>query len=179
MGEEKPKIKARLIIESQGTKADVVKKSLKRHIEMMKKIKGGKIGDIKEEEAQQSKDTQGLWSALIDVGLTADDFESLMAFVLGAGPTSIIILEPQNLKISSRELQNITNDFANLIHGMAKLNVKLKIDNYILAKLIEEMKAGKKVDFHDMAKKEAEKAAKTLEGEGPNTELRGKFKVIK
>lgn len=179
MDDDKQKIKARLIIESQGTSEDTVRRSLKMHIETMKKIQGGEVGDVKEAEPQQSEDTGGLWSGLIDVGINADDFESFMAYVIGAGPTSVVIMEPRKMEITNRELQNVTNDFTNLLHGLAKLNVKLKIDNYILAKLLDRMQKGEKIDFHDEAKKEAERAAKTLEGEGPNVELRGKYKVVK
>ncbi len=117
-------IEARFIIESQGKPASYVNNSLKKHIEAMKGLNGLELFDINFEEAEEVD--KGIFSALVDTGVKAEDFETFFAAILGFAPTAVIVQKPEKLTVHMRELQNIANDVITMFHRFAQANELLR-----------------------------------------------------
>lgn len=117
-------IEARFIIESQGKPSSYVTNSLKKHIEAMKGLDGLEIFDTDYEEVEEVGN--GMFSALVDVGVKALDFETFFAAVLGFAPTAVILQKPDKISVNMRELQNISNDVVTMFHRFAQANEILK-----------------------------------------------------
>ncbi len=134
-------INARLIIEAQGKPAEFVSDSLRKLIERMKALDGVEVRDEKHEAPIETeiRSNQGkIFSGLVDVGVRVKDFETLTALVLGFGPSSVIILEPDKIEISSREIQNVMNDLAGVLHNLAGTTLDLRVRNYIMSTLLSQ-----------------------------------------
>ena len=117
-------IEARFIIESQGKPASYVNNSLKKHVEAMKGLNGLEVFDVSFEDAEEVDN--GLFSALVDVGVRTDDFETFFAAILGFAPTAVILQKPEKITIQMRELQNISNDVITMFHRFAQANEILR-----------------------------------------------------
>lgn len=132
-------INARMIIEAQGKPAEFVSESLRKLVLKMNSITGVEVYDEKHEPPVETeiKSNQGrIFSGLADIGVRVKDFETLTAVVIGFGPSSVIILEPDKIEISARELQNIMNDLAGVLHTLANANLDLRVKNYIMGGLL-------------------------------------------
>jgi len=117
-------IEARFIIESQGRPKNYVNNSLKKHVEAMKGLKGLEIFDVTFEDVEEIEDN--FFSALVDVGVKANDFETFFAAVLGFAPTAVVLQKPDKITIDMRELQNISNDVITMFHRFAQANEILR-----------------------------------------------------
>ena len=117
-------IEARFIIEAQGRPKSYVENALKELVERMKMVKGAEIFDEKWEKTEEIE--KGIFSALVDVGVKAENFETFFALILGFGPSAVVLQKPEKLEISMRELQNVANDVINLLHAFAQANAKLR-----------------------------------------------------
>lgn len=138
-------INARMIIEAQGKPAEFVSESLKKLTEKMRSISGVEVYDERHEhpvETEIKSDQGKIFSGLADVGVRVKDFETLTAIVIGFGPSSVIILEPDQIEISARELQNIMNDLAGVLHTLANANLDLRVKNYIMGTLLNRQSPG-------------------------------------
>lgn len=139
-------INARLIIEAQGKPAEFVSDSLKKLVERMKSLAGVEVHDEKHEPPIETEiqSSQGkIFSGLVDVGVRVKDFETLTAVVLGFGPSSVIILEPDRIEISSREIQNVMNDLAGVLHNLAGTTLDLRVKNYIMGTMLRQQQQEK------------------------------------
>lgn len=137
-------INARMIIEAQGKPAEFVSTSLKKLTEKMREMHGVEVYEEKHEPPVETeiKSTQGkIFSGLADLGVRVKDFETLTTLVIGFGPSSVIILEPDRIEISARELQNIMNDLAGVLHHLANSNLDLRVKNYIMGSLIKQQQS--------------------------------------
>jgi hypothetical protein len=124
-------IQSRFIVEAQGTPKSFVENSLKKHIETMKGVKGLEIYD---EHWEPTEEVNGLFSALVDMGIKVPDFETLMAAVIGIAPSAVIIEEPEKIEIKLPELQNGVNDVITLYHAFGQKIAALQRENEILKK---------------------------------------------
>lgn len=127
-------INARFIIEAQGKPKEFVEKSLRSHIEKMKAQPGVEIYDEKYGPPVTTK--EGLFSGLADVGIKVKNFETISAMVLAFGPSAVVILGPEKIEITSREVQNTMNDIATILHTFAQANLDLKVKSYISEQLL-------------------------------------------
>lgn len=118
-------IQARFIVEAQGKPESFVENTLKKHIEKMKGVKGIEVFDVKNEPVEKADG--GFFSALVDVGVRTQDFETFVAALLGFAPTAVIVEEPDRVEVDMRELQNISNDLVQMFHAFAQANAKMRM----------------------------------------------------
>ena len=90
-------IDARFIIEAQGRPKSFVENVLKQHVEKMKMIEGVEVYDEHWEPTEEIE--RGIFSALVDVGVKVDDFETFFALVLGFAPSAVIVQSPEKIAI--------------------------------------------------------------------------------
>ena len=115
-------IQARFIVEAQGKPKSFVENTLKKHIETMKGVKDLEIYD---EHWEPTEEMDGIFSALVDVGIKVPDFETFIAALIGVAPSAVIVEEPEKLEIKLSELQTAVNDIVALYHAFAQKNAEL------------------------------------------------------
>ena len=125
-------IDVRFIIESQGKPKEAVTKSLETLVEKLRTVQGVELYDTKYADVEANE--QGLFSGLVDMGMRVDTFGKLTMITLSFGPSAIIVLGPDKIEIPNREVQNLLNDIANMLHDFTQANLKLKITNALLTR---------------------------------------------
>ncbi len=128
-------INTRMIIEAQGKPEKHVIKNLNSLKDQMASLKGVEVYEEKMGEPNEEED--GLISALIDIGVVVKDLDTLMQLVLNYGPSATIIIEPEEIKVDFRELQNVINDVSNFLHQISQENFKLRVQNLAAAQKLK------------------------------------------
>jgi hypothetical protein len=123
-------IDVRFILESQGRPKEVVTKSLETLVDALKKAKNVDVYETKYSDVEAKE--HGLFSGLVDVGLKCDSFETLTVLTLKLGPSAVIVLGPDKIEVTNRDIQNLLNDIATLLHEFAQANLNLKVHNVLL-----------------------------------------------
>jgi len=121
-------INARLIIEAQGKPEKHVLRNLEAIKAQISSLTGVEVYDEKSEPPHVIKDS--FVSALMDLGVVVKDIDLLMQLVLNYGPSAVLIVEPEEIKIDFRQLQNVFNDVANFLHAIAQQNFQLRVQNF-------------------------------------------------
>ncbi|MAG20032.1 hypothetical protein CL618_01200 [archaeon] len=110
--------------------------SPKEHVE---KILGLVIEKIKKEElkvlrvdAFDAKEVKELWSCFAEVEIEFETLERFMGFCFDYMPSSIEILEPEELKVESGSFGDIINDLLAKLHQYDMLIKGLKAENIVL-----------------------------------------------
>lgn len=111
----------------------------KEHIE---KVLGLVIDKLKQEdnlkvlraEGFDAKEVKGLWSCFAEVEIEFKKLERFIGFCFDYMPSSIEILEPNELKIESGSFGDIMNDLLAKLHQYDLLIKGLKAENIVLKK---------------------------------------------
>lgn len=130
---ENSKIECRSIITLEGRPVDYVKKVIEKVVSMISERYDVKKKDFSKPE----KVGESIYSVFVEIEFSAKNFEGVLGYILDFGPSSIEILEPDEIRISSAELQGILND---LISNIQKMNNRIKVleaSNVILQKKIK------------------------------------------
>ena len=127
MEEEKTvyQFKAHAIIEGQSKSEEQLDYAQKDLIGKMKKDELFKVAGLEEEEIQKDKD---IYTTLFSCDVHAKSFEDLVYFVLNYGPSSLELLEPDEIEMSKGEAQGVLMDMATMIHTYINLIAELKIE---------------------------------------------------
>lgn len=116
---------ARYIFEVQGRPKHHVKESLEKLISALKKEDGVIISDEKYEDIIELEDN--IFSYLVDVGVIAKDFETMINITLRYGPSVVYFIEPEKITIDMRQMQNVLSDIGRVIQEISMENIKLKL----------------------------------------------------
>jgi len=127
-------INARLIIEAQGKPEKYILENLEAIKTKLSQTKDVEVYDVKSESPHKSEGE--LVSALMDLGVLTKDAETLTSLVLTYGPSAVLIIEPKEIKLDFRQLQNMLNDVAGLLHAISQKNLQLSVQNYLVAKKV-------------------------------------------
>ena len=136
--EDKPKIDVRFIVEAQGKPPEYVNKELNQVRELIDGMRDVEVYDKKMEPPEEIKD--GLYSCLMDLGLYFSNVETLFFATLRFGPSAVIVLGPEELKINFHELSNSLNDICSFLRTLSQDNTTLKIDKYRIMKKLKTLK---------------------------------------
>lgn len=112
-------IKSRMIFEVLATDEKTTKKTLRKHIDGMKKLKNTLIIKKKFEnviKVKQSMRFEHAFSQIAEVELLSKDVETLLFTVIYFAPSSVEILEPKELKVGIHTIQSIMNSVADVMH---------------------------------------------------------------
>jgi len=106
---------------------DVVKESLKKHIEKFSSDERAKvykkdIAEIQEVENPMKNVEKG-FSQFCEINMIVKNMDNIIQLVIEYGPSSIEILRPNKLEIDIGEAQNILNTVANMMHTFAAAGV--------------------------------------------------------
>lgn len=108
-----PRVRARVIIEMLGSPKDHLTKTLKEYIAQLRK---DKTVQVLKEDFAEPQDRDGLFAQFVELELWFKDVHHLLAFCFDAMPSSVEVIEPQDMHIDGRELQNFLNDLQSRLH---------------------------------------------------------------
>ncbi len=137
---EKGAILSRIIVEIAGTPKDHVEKTIDLVIESLKQIKEIDIKKsekfpAKEQEIPGQKITKAkIFSAFTEIELLAKDMPTLIAICFEFMPSSIEVIEPENLKFNSQTVAGFLNDLLARLHQMDMILKNRTAENTILKK---------------------------------------------
>jgi len=126
----KQKIRALIVIEVLGSPKEHVENVMKQIIEKLEKEKGIKLIEQTTYKAEQQKNK--LWSTFADIELYAESIERLLGLCFDYMPSSVEIIEPDELKIKSIDLTNFINDLQARLHRYDMLIKSLNAENILL-----------------------------------------------
>ncbi len=138
-GESGGFIDARLILEAQGAPKEKVESSLARLVGELEKQDGITIYDKNLKPVEDMGD--GLLSALADLGVKFNNFESLISIVLNFGPSALLINEPAKVEITAGQLQNAVGDISMILRALARQNLGLKLQREEMIDKLRELGA--------------------------------------
>jgi hypothetical protein len=123
------KIKINTIIEIAGKPEEHVRETIEKMIDILKKNK--KVEIIKKETAPTKKvelsnpsnpsQKVNIFSSFAELELSFPNFDELMQFIFMFMPSSIEILEPEELKINQKDIEDSLNDLLGRLHEQSKI----------------------------------------------------------
>ncbi len=120
-------IKATMMIEALATTDKAAKEALEKHVGAMDREDGlirckTEWGEMKKVE-KPFKNVEVAHSLIVEVEFIAQSFERLVWAVMTFCPSSIEIIEPENLKLDMGDAQNILNSISDIIHRFAAMGI--------------------------------------------------------
>ncbi|MBN2095063.1 MAG: hypothetical protein JW727_03365 [Candidatus Aenigmarchaeota archaeon] len=116
-------MKVEMTFEVLGMAKDVVKSSLKEHVEKMKQLKTAFVYEAKfstvDEVENPMKGVEKAYSQIVEMGLMVRDLKTLIALSISFGPSSVEVIEPTKIEVNSGEVQDISNMISGVIHQIA------------------------------------------------------------
>ncbi|MBD3263052.1 hypothetical protein GF374_01590 [Candidatus Woesearchaeota archaeon] len=142
---QRPKIKTRMIIEIAGRPKEHINNALKKTAEDFAKetkkveVTSRKIREPKKVEFENIKKTD-IFSGFVEFHADIEDFSTLVGLIFDWMPSSVEIVEPENISENYKELNGILNDLAGRLHRYDSLVKKLRAKTILLAKELAKFK---------------------------------------
>ena len=122
-------IRCRTIIEVLGKPKEYVEKNIKEYTEHIKKDSELVVLN---EEFSEIREQGKLWSQFVELELVVKGTQKLIGFCFEYMPSSIDVIKPENLSMSSAEISSFVNDLQARLHSVDMVVKKLKGENDFL-----------------------------------------------
>ncbi len=122
-------IRAVAIVEILGAPKEHVVETMNKYVEKMKKEKNLKIIDTKISEVEQK---EKLFTVFAEVEMLAKTPSNIVDYCFDYMPSSIELLEPENVKFNSHQFSNFFNDLQAKLHQLDMIVKKLRAENKVL-----------------------------------------------
>ncbi len=132
--EEGHKITCRAVIEILGSPKEHVEKTLKDYLALIRKSKDFKIVD---EFVSSAEPKEKLFGIFAELELIFKHPSKIIEFCFDYMPSSIEIIEPEELKFKSREMANMLNDLQAKLHKLDMFVKNIRAENTLLTKNAE------------------------------------------
>ncbi len=130
--EEKPKIKARAVIEVLGKPKEHIENTINKYID---NIKEDNNFDVLTSEIMPAKEQEnGMFSTFAELDFNTKQIENITAFCFDYMPSSIEIMEPEKMIMKSSQMSDLMNDLQSKLHMLDMAVKKLKNENIFLKK---------------------------------------------
>lgn len=142
---QQPWLKTRLIIEIAGFPKEHIDNTLKKTAEnFAKQGKNIKLTRSKIKDAQPVKlgkiEKTKLFSGFVELEADVADFSTLIGIIFDWMPSSVEILEPEQITDNIHELNGVLNDLAAKLHQYDSVVKKLKAKTILLSKELAKYK---------------------------------------
>ena len=122
-------IRCRTIIEVLGKPKEYVEKNIKEYTEHIKKDSELVVLN---EEFSEIREQGKLWSQFVELELVVKGTQKLIGFCFEYMPSSIDVIKPENLSMTSAEISSFVNDLQARLHSVDMVVKKLKGENDFL-----------------------------------------------
>jgi hypothetical protein len=120
--EKVKKVEFRVISEILGHPKEHVDTTLKIYIEAIKKNNAYKILDEQLFDAEKQEKT-GMYSGFVDLRIETKSFNEVVGFCFDYMPSSVEIIEPNEITMKNRELSGFLNELQAKLHNI-EMNLK-------------------------------------------------------
>ncbi len=134
-------IRCRVIIELAGKPKEHVEKTMKDYITQLKEEKGivvlqEEIAALKEMDtgAQEDEKIKELWTTFAEIEMMVEEFERLTAFCIMYMPSSVEIIEPEQMQVDSQQFTRFFNDLQARLHQLDMIAKQEKTEVQFLRK---------------------------------------------
>lgn len=132
------KIRTKVIIEVIGSPKEHVEKTLSM---VINKIKDEKYLEVVKAVSVDAKETEKkFWSAFSELELNFDNIERLIDFCFNYMPSSIEIIEPTDLLMKAKEINDMLNDVLAGLHKYEMVLKNIHAQNILLKREIDKKK---------------------------------------
>ncbi len=131
---EVKRVMTRVVLEVVGKPEEHVKKALAF---VIKKIKEEQRIKVKEEKTFETKKVDNFFSTFAELVIEFEDPNLITSFCFDYMPSSIEIIEPEELALRSNELAGLLNDLLTRLHTMSMNVANTNAENQILKKNAE------------------------------------------
>ena len=122
-------IKARLIVEIAGFPKEHIENVMKGVMEQIKKTH-----EVLSYDIYEAKEVEQMWSTFTEMEINFNELKDLIAFCFDKMPSSIEIIEPENLSIKGKDLEDLLNDLTTKLHEYDAELKQLRLDNLAFKK---------------------------------------------
>ena len=129
--DEGPKIRCKTIIEILGSPKEHVEKTLKEYLDTIRKSKDFKVVD---EFVSDVEPKDKFFGAFSELELVFKSTSKIIEFCFDYMPSSIEIIEPEELKFKAREIANLLNDLQAKLHKLDMIVKNTRAENMLLTK---------------------------------------------
>lgn len=158
------KIKAVMIIEALGRPAEYLAEHIKTHIGRLKEAKDVEVLSEKFNEPREIAGTPGLFTTFSEVEVSTVNFAKLLDIVFDYMPSSIEIIEPEDLTLSLAQATGFLGDLSGRLHKYDEIAKIAKLQTQQLMLKLNELQkkipTEQKIAVEKPKKKAAEKKAK-------------------
>ncbi|MFZ5955815.1 MAG: hypothetical protein ACOYT4_05300 [Nanoarchaeota archaeon] len=110
------KVSAIIIVEVAGRPAEHIKEALKNHVEQLKFDKNIEVISVEIREPKRIEIEEEMYSCFAEVEIKVTNFTKLLEIIFDYMPSSIQILEPEELNFNLNDATAFTNDLAGRLH---------------------------------------------------------------
>lgn len=126
---EKGHLIARTIIEILGKPQGHVEETMRQVVENV----GARDGaELLKEHIAEPKQVEGLWSIFAELEVLFKSFEDLAGFCFDFMPSSVEILEPENLPLHNSDISTLLNDLLAGLHNLDMIAKNTRVQADIL-----------------------------------------------
>ena len=116
-------LRANMIFQVIAIHEEATKKALEEHVQNLDHDKRIKLYKKKFEDVLRLDNPEGqikqAFSQICEITSVAKNFDELVQIMIEYGPSSVELLEPQNVKIPAGEAQSILNTISEIMHKFA------------------------------------------------------------
>jgi hypothetical protein len=123
---EKGQILARVVLEIAGAPKEHVDNSIKLVVDHISGAKGLYVVSEETYEAEKKDDKDSLFSAFSEIELWFSDVNALLGFGFDYMPSSIEIIQPDNIKMQTYQVSGLLNELLARLHDV---DMQLKVKN--------------------------------------------------
>lgn len=131
-----PNVKAKIILEVAGNPKDHVEKTLNKVVEQIPQEEGCNL-DSKEIFPVEEKDD--LYSGFAETQVSFEGLDKLYSFCFKYLPSSVDVLEPEEMKIQIGEFNQGINDLLSVLHDQDKFLKNSNAQNKVLQKNLNQL----------------------------------------
>lgn len=124
------KVRARVIIEMLGSPKEHIVTTLKDYVAQLKQDKT--LTFVSEHVAEPEARDGKLFSVFTELDLWFKDLDHLIAFCFDALPSSVEIIEPEQLTMKAKDFEGVLNDLQAKLHTVDLAIKKLRATNSVL-----------------------------------------------
>ena len=108
------KITVRIILEIVGAPKEHVEKTM---VLILEKLRNEEDLKVLREKTYETEQVKAFWSTFSEIEMEINDLETLTRICFNYMPSSIEILEPNDIKTNAKEITNIFNDLMGKLHA--------------------------------------------------------------
>jgi len=133
-------ITALMIVEVAGRPPEYLKDALEKHISQLNNRKDVRLVSSKISDARKVDEEKDIYSCFAEVEVRVIGLSRLLDLIFDLMPSSIEIVDPDNLEINCQETTMFLNDLSGRLHKYDEVAKLAQMKIYQLSKALEEAK---------------------------------------